>query len=67
MVIKQLLSSNCLQMINIYMVMKNRLKSIAECTDKMIYVFIDLGNPGRLKKLTNVHKVNIKNDKKVPE
>lgn len=54
-------------MINIYMVMKNRLKSIAECTDKMIYVFIDLGNPGRLKKLTNVHKVNIKNDKKVPE
>lgn len=41
--------------------------SRAECTDKMIYVFIDLGNPGRLKKLTNVHDANIKNDKKVPE
>lgn len=39
----------------------------AECTDKMIYVFIDLGNPGRLKRLMNVHDVNIKNDKKVPE
>ena len=39
----------------------------AECTDKMIYVFIDLGNPGRLKKLTYVHAVNIKNYKKVPE
>lgn len=39
----------------------------AECTDKMIYVFIDLGNPGRLKKLTYVHTVNIKNYKKVPE
>lgn len=39
----------------------------AECTDKMIYVFIDLGNPGRLKKLTNAHELNVSDSKKVPE
>lgn len=39
----------------------------AECTDKMIYVFIDLGNPGRLKKLTSAHELNVKDSKKVPE
>lgn len=39
----------------------------AECTDKMIYVFIDLGNPGRLKRLVDVHKLNVKGHKKVPE
>lgn len=39
----------------------------AECADKMIYVFIDLGNPGRLKKLTNAHELNVSDSKKVPE
>ena len=39
----------------------------AECTDKMIYVFVDLGNPGRLKKITDTHQLNLQNQKKVPE
>lgn len=39
----------------------------AECTDKMIYVFVDLGNPGRLKKITDTHQLNLRNQKKVPE
>ncbi len=38
----------------------------AECTDKMIYVFIDLGNPIRLKTLLKRHELNEKNKKKVP-
>ncbi len=32
-----------------------------ECTDKMVYVFINLGNPGRLKKLTDTHQMNLQN------
>lgn len=39
----------------------------AECTDKMIYVFVDLGNPGRLKKITDTHQLNLQSQKKVPE
>ena len=39
----------------------------AECTDKMIYVFVDLGNPGRLKKITETHQLNLQSQKKVPE
>ena len=31
----------------------------AECTDKMIYVFVDLGNPGRLKKITETYQLNL--------
>ena len=39
-----------------------------ECTtDKMIYVFVDLGNPGRLKKITETHQLNLQSQKKVPE
>lgn len=41
--------------------------SKAECTDKMIYVFIDLGNPRRLKKITDAHGLNVKACKQVPE
>lgn len=39
----------------------------AECTDNMIYVFVDLGNLGRLKKITDTHQLNLRNQKKVPE
>lgn len=39
----------------------------AECTDNMIYVFVDLGNPGRLKKITETHQLNLQSQKKVPE
>lgn len=41
--------------------------SKAECTDKMVYVFINLGNPGRLKTLVDAHEQNVKTQKKVPE
>ena len=36
----------------------------AECTEKMIYVFVDLGNPGRLKKLKETHE---QKQEKVPQ
>ena len=39
----------------------------AENTDKMIYVLIDLGNPGRVKSIQKLHTENIANGKKTPE
>ncbi len=39
----------------------------AEGTDKMVYVFIDLDNPGRRKKLINEYENNKRNGIKFPE
>ena len=39
----------------------------AENTDKMIYVLIDLGNPGRVKSIQKLHTENITHGKKTPE
>ncbi len=39
----------------------------AENTDKMIYVLIDLGNPGRVKSIQKLHTENIAHGKKTPE
>lgn len=39
----------------------------AENTDKLVYVFVDVGNPGRLKTITAAHENNIAAGKKVPE
>ena len=39
----------------------------AENTLKLIYVFIDLGNPGRRRKIEKVHAENIRLGKEVPE
>ncbi len=39
----------------------------AEDTQNMIYVFIDLGNPGRRKRIEQVHAEDVKQGKKVPE
>ena len=39
----------------------------AECTDKLVYVLVDLGNPVKVKNLKNLHQQNIEQDKKVPE
>lgn len=30
-------------------------------------VFVDLGNPGRLKRITDTHQLNLQSQKKVPE
>lgn len=39
----------------------------AENTDSMIYVLIDLGNPGRVKTIEKLYAVNLKNGRKTPE
>lgn len=39
----------------------------AECTDKLVYVLVDLGNPVKVKNLKNLHEQNIEQGKKVPE
>lgn len=39
----------------------------AEQTEKMIYVFVDIGNPGRLKNIMNLHERKMDEDEKVPD
>ncbi len=39
----------------------------AENTDKLIYVLVDLGNPGKVKKIKDLHRQNIEQGRKVPE
>ena len=39
----------------------------AENTEKMIYVFIDIGNPGRRKSLIERHELDVRNGVKCPE
>ena len=39
----------------------------AENTLKLIYVFIDLGNPGRRKKIEQIHAENVRLGREVPD
>ncbi len=39
----------------------------AETTDKLVYVFVDVGNSGRLKTIIELHEKSIAEGKKVPE
>lgn len=39
----------------------------AECTDKLFYAFIDIGNPGRLKSIKELHQSNLKTGVKCPK
>lgn len=39
----------------------------AEQTEKMVYVFVDVGNPIRLKKIVDLHERNLDEGKIVPD
>ena len=39
----------------------------AECIDKLFYAFVDVGNPGRLKTIKDLHQSNLDNGIKCPK